>query len=152
MAQNPHVRSQPSAIFTYAHGAGPGAGQVEQVELGHGGRLLLAGVAAERSDRTYRHAEAADSVHLGQRRGQLAAVALGHAAGDDEARPVPPALVQGQDRVDRLLPGVLDEGAGVDDDEVGGGGSSAASRPSASSVPTSLSESTWFLGQPSVSM
>ena len=31
-------------------------------------------------------------------------------------------------------------------------GSSVATSPSASSVPTSLSESTWFFGQPSVSM
>ena len=38
MAQNPHERSQPSAILTYAHGAGRlRPGQVEQVELGTGG-------------------------------------------------------------------------------------------------------------------
>ena len=37
MAQNPHERSQPSAILTYAHGAVDARPrQVEQVELGHG--------------------------------------------------------------------------------------------------------------------
>ena len=98
------------------------------------------------------HAEAGDLVDLGQGGGQLVAVALGHAAGDDEAGARPALLAEGEDGVDRLLAGGLDEGARVDDDEVGGGRRrSSAIIPSASSVPTSLSESTWFLGQPSVS-
>ena len=67
----------------------------------------------------HRHAEAGDGVDLGQCRRQLVAVALGHAAGDDEPGAVPAELGQGEDRLDRLLPGRLDERAGVDDDQVG---------------------------------
>jgi len=66
-----------------------------------------------------RHAETGDGVGLGQGLGQLGAVALGHAAGHHEAGVGPPGLAQGQDRVDRLLAGGLDEGAGVDHDDVG---------------------------------
>ena len=48
--------------------------------------------------------------------------------------------------------GLLDERARVDDDEIGAAALvDAAVIPSASSVPTSLSVSTWFLGQPKVS-
>ena len=64
-------------------------------------------------------AEAGDLVDLGQGGGELVAVALGHAAGDDEAAAVAPPLVEGQHGVDRLLAGGLDERARVDDDEVG---------------------------------
>ena len=57
-------------------------------------------------------------VDLGQGGGQLVAVALGHAPGDDEAAAVVPPLVEGEDGVDRLLAGCLDERTRVDDDEV----------------------------------
>ena len=58
-------------------------------------------------------------VHLGQGVAQLVAVALGHAAGHDQAGAVPAPVGEGQDGVDRLLAGRIDEGAGVHDDEVG---------------------------------
>jgi hypothetical protein len=67
-------------------------------------------------------------------------------------------LVEGQDRVDRLLAGLVDERARVDHDQVGArvGLHAASSVPVGvhavgEEVPISLSESTWFFGQPSVS-
>ena len=58
---------------------------------------------------------------------------------------------QREDGVDRLLAGRLDERAGVDHDEVGVLGAVGGLSPSASSEATTLSESTAFFGQPSVS-
>ena len=72
-----------------------------------------------RGRRLQRDAEPGDPVDLRQGGGELVAVALGHAPGDDEAAAGPAPPVEGEDRVDRLLPGGLDEGARVDDDEVG---------------------------------
>ena len=53
--------------------------------------------------------------------------------------------------VDRLLARRFDERARVDHDEVGVPGSVAGASPSASREATTLSESTAFFGQPSVS-
>ena len=120
MAQNPHERSQPSAILTYAHGlVALGRGRLSRSSSGtstalHGDQLAALGRWSDERD-----TEPGDLVDLGQGGGQLVAVALGHAAGDDEAGTVAPALVERQHGVDRLLPGGLDEGARVDDDEVG---------------------------------
>ena len=125
IAQNPHERSQPSAIFTYAHGLRRlRSGQVEQIEQRHGRRgqrqRPLRGRRAERNRHgARRHAEAGDLVDLGQRLGQLVAVALGHAAGDDQPGAGLALVVEREDRVDRLLARLLDERARVDDDEVG---------------------------------
>ncbi len=66
--------------------------------------------------------EAHHGVDLGQLGGQLVAVALGQAAGDHQAGAVAPVVGQRQDGVDRLLAGLVDERAGVDDHDVGGGG------------------------------
>ena len=63
--------------------------------------------------------EADDGVDLGQRGGELVAVALGHAAGHDQARSRLAGVAEREDGVDRLLAGGLDERAGVDDDEIG---------------------------------
>ena len=63
--------------------------------------------------------ESRDGVDLGDRVADLAAVALGETAGDDETGAVLAAVGQRQDRVDRLLARRLDEGARVDDDDVG---------------------------------
>ena len=61
---------------------------------------------------------AEDGVDLGDLRQDLAAVALGETAGDDEgARPA--RLLDArelEDGIDRLLAGPVDEGAGVDDE------------------------------------
>ena len=69
------------------------------------------------------------------------------------ARHAPRLLELGQleDRVDRLLAGPVDEGAGVDDEALGvlGPLRAAGTRPRPS-MPSISSESTWFLGQPSV--
>ena len=57
-----------------------------------------------------------------------------------------------EDGVDRLLAGGLDEGAGVDHHQVGVLGRRRPARSRrARRVPASLSESTWFFGQPRVS-
>jgi len=66
--------------------------------------------------------EPRDAIDLGQRRRQLGAIALGHAAGDHEPGAVATALGEGEHRVDRLLAGRLDERTRVDDDEIGGPG------------------------------
>ena len=65
--------------------------------------------------------EVDEVVHLGQVAAQVVGVALDHAAGDDQAFEPAALLVFGrfEDRLDRLLPRRLDEGAGVDDDHVG---------------------------------
>jgi hypothetical protein len=96
--------------------AGRGPRQLEQVE-GRDGRAGGAGgrLAAERD----RHPEARHGIRLGQRVGQLLAVALGQAARDHEAGAPGLAPGQVQDDLDGLLPGLLDERAGVHDDEVG---------------------------------
>ena len=95
-----------------------------------------------------------DRVDLGQRGGELVAVALGHAAGDHELRArLAASADERQDGVDRLLACRLDERARVDDDQVGVvGAARRACRPSARRDATTLSESTAFFGQPSVSM
>ena len=63
--------------------------------------------------------EPGHQVHLGQGIGDLAAVALRHAAGHDQPCPRPPKIGQFEHGVDGLLPGRLDEGAGVDHDQIG---------------------------------
>ena len=94
-----------------------------------------------------RHTEPGDLVDLGQRLGQLVAVPLGHAAGDDEPRAVAALSVEGEDRVDRLLARASSMNAHVlTTTRSAAPGSSVASIPSASNVPISLSESTWFFG------
>ena len=91
-------------------------------------------------------------VGLGQRGRELVAVALGHAAGDDELGAGPLRVGERERDVDRLLAGRLDERARVHDDEIGlPPGPTTATRPSASRDATTLSESTAFFGQPSVS-
>ena len=80
--------------------------------------MALTGISL-RSAGLKRDAEAGDLIDFRQGGGQLVAVALGHASGDDEAASVAPPLVEGEHRVDRLLAGRLDERARVDDDEVG---------------------------------
>ena len=114
IAQNAHARSQPSAIFTYAHGAvGAGPRQLEQVA--HAGRLALEHDLGERALAR----EPDDGVGLGQRGRELVAVALGHAAGDDELGAGPLDVGERERDVDRLLARGFDERARVDDDEVG---------------------------------
>ena len=66
-----------------------------------------------------RHAEAGHPVDLRERGVQLVAVALRHAARDDQAGAVAAFVGERQHGVDRLPAGLVDEGAGVDDDQVG---------------------------------
>ncbi len=96
-------------------------GQVEQVEgrdlrRAHRDRSRRATAGEAERDR---HAESGDLIHLGQRVGQLLAVALGHATGDNQAGTALALIFEGQDGVDRLLAGLVDERAGVDDHQVG---------------------------------
>ncbi len=60
--------------------------------------------------------EAQHRLGLGQAVGQLPAVPLGHAAGGDH---LGAGVGGGEQRLDRVLLGLLDETAGVDDDHVG---------------------------------
>ena len=66
-------------------------------------------------------AETRDEVDFRERNREFVAVALGHAAGDDEARARTFGVGQREDRLDRLLAGRFDERAGVGDHEVGAG-------------------------------
>ena len=60
MAQKPQALSQPSATFTYAHGADAGGrGRLSRSKLG---RARPDGLAPEGDG----HTEAGDGVHLGQ--------------------------------------------------------------------------------------
>ncbi len=63
--------------------------------------------------------EPCHEIDLGQRRSELVAVPLGHAARDDQARAGTTRAGELQHRLDRLLPGRLDERARVYDHEVG---------------------------------
>ena len=95
------------------------AGQLEQIHRrqvggGHRDQRPVAGRLVEADP------EPGDLVDLGEGGGQLVAVALGHAAGDDESGAGPALLAEGEHGVDRLAAGGVDEGARVDDDQVGG--------------------------------
>ena len=94
---------------------------------------------------------AEEVVDLGHLVGQLARVALREAARDDQALAAAGLLVARhlEDRVDRLLLGLADEAAGVDDDDLGvlGRGDDLVARPVV--CPSMTSVSTRFLGQPS---
>ncbi|MEY2775900.1 MAG: hypothetical protein RL218_1125 [Actinomycetota bacterium] len=119
IAQNPHVRSHPSAIFTYAHGWSPRVDrlrsrQVEQVEA----RNFCRAHRQRLSPQLYRHAEPGYLVNLGQRLGELGPVTLGHASRDDEAGTLFATLGECEHRVDRLAARLLDESTRIDDDEV----------------------------------
>ena len=123
-----------------------GSGELE--EVAHAGGLPT---AEHDVDERALVGEAHHRVGLGERGRELVAVALGHAAGDHQPGAGPLRLGETERDVDRLLARRVDEGAGVDDHEVGVAGASAGTSPSASSVATTLSESTAFFGQPSVS-
>ena len=103
IAQNAHARSQPSATFTYAHGTlgvARGSSRRSRTPVG------LRRGASERHRRAERPLarEAHDGVDLGQRGCELVAVALGHAAGDHEARTRPGGRRRGRGRC-RSTPG-----------------------------------------------
>ena len=92
---------------------------------GHGAHARLPrarrGRAIHRVDDLRHFARAEHDVDFGDQLAQLVAIALGQAAGDDEAAAGAGLLVLGelQDRVDRFLLRLVDEGAGVDDQHVG---------------------------------
>ena len=101
--------------------ARPRTGQVQEVEGREGlvGDALVGVGALESPTQGDGHTEAHDQVDLGQRRAELVTVALRQASRHDQARPVVTGGGEVEDGVDRLLPGGLDEGAGVDDHEIG---------------------------------
>jgi hypothetical protein len=102
--------------------------QVEQVERRHGRRRRSGPLLASGTQRD-RHAETGDRIGLGERLGQVGAVALGQAPRDHQLGRRGLSVGQREDHVDRLLAGVLDEGAGVDDDQVGVVGRGGGNEP-----------------------
>ncbi len=115
MAQNPQCRSHPSATFTYAHGASAGrTGQVQEVE--RQGGLVGRPLPGPEGDGD---PEAHHQVHLGQRGGELVAVALGQTSRHHQAGALVACGGQLEDGVDRFLARRLDEGARVDHDQIG---------------------------------
>src|SRR5262245_944830 len=94
---------------------------VEITRRRRGGPVVAAGGLPDQVDDPREVRGAEDSVDLGHLAENVAAVALGEAAGDDEraARAALLQLGQLEDRVDRLLAGAVDEGARVDDDALG---------------------------------
>ena len=93
------------------------AGQIEQIEVRSStGRAQADGHRRGSGDVD---AERCNLIDLGKRVRDLVAVAFGHAAGDDQLGALTTLVAQAQDRVDRLLAGLVDEGARVDDDDVG---------------------------------
>ena len=90
---------------------GRGTREVQQVEARERRGV---GLAAEGD----RHPEPGHRVDLGKGGGQLVAVALRHAAGHDDLGARRLALGQAEHDVDRLLPGLLDEGTRVDHHEI----------------------------------
>ena len=91
--------------------------------------------------------EAEHGVGLGQRLGQLVAVALGQAADRDDLLA---GVGGGQHGVDRVLLGRVDEAAGVDQHDVGVVARRRSAQPPAPSRPASSSESTSLRAQPRV--
>ncbi len=83
-------------------------------EIAHAGRLALQDDIGDRA----LTGEADDGVGFWQCRRQLVAVALGHAAGDDQLRIGALRVGEGERDVDRLLTRGFDERARVDDDEI----------------------------------
>ena len=113
-------------------GAGRRARQLQEVEPVHGRRSRCGGAAARREGdgdgprggRGHEGIrelgpEAGHEIDLGEGLAQLVAVALGHAARHDQAGSRAAPVGQGQDGVDGLLAGGIDERARVDHDEIG---------------------------------
>ena len=147
IAQNAHARSQPSAIFTYAHGAvGAGRGSSSRSRTPVGLRF-----EHDVGERAFA-GEPDDRVGLGQRGGQLLAVPLGHAAGDDElgaglaSRPASASATS----IDSWRAASMNAHV-LTTTRSASSGAAAGTSPSASREATTLSESTAFFGQPSVS-
>ena len=143
MAQNAQRRSQPEASFSAAVGpeasrlrrsqswpgmAGASAAAVRRGALHRADRQQRAAVARGVRDERPAGEDVVEPVAdggvvveaehggLGQRAGELGAVALGHAADRDHRGA---GVGGGEDRVDRVLLRRLDEAAGVDQDGVG---------------------------------
>ena len=85
-----------------------------------------------------RRPEAGHEIDLGEGVAQLVPVPLGHATGHHQACARPAVFGQGQDGVDRLLAGGVNEGARVDHDEVGLLGVRGAAVPLCSEIALQL--------------
>ena len=101
-------------------GDGAGRQRPRQLEQAGFGAAVRPGSQCDprRRGSEERGAEAGNEVDLRQGVGQLLSVALGHAAGHDEAGTAGLELTEGEHDIDRLLTSGLDEGAGVDDHEL----------------------------------
>src|SRR5207245_7530593 len=97
-------------------------GRVVEVSRGRrAGPVVAAGRLAHQLDDAREIRGTEDPVHLRHLFQDVAAVALGEAARDDEGTAGPPLLQlrELEDRVDRFLARTVDEGAGVDDEALG---------------------------------
>ena len=149
MAQNPHERSHPSAIFTYAHGeVERGRGRFNRSRLGTGGPAvtesgLRPSVTGTPNPATWSTSGSA-SASSDPYRSAIQPVTTRRAP-----------LLRRSSRakivsIDSLRASSM-KAQVFTTTRSAPSGSSVATMPSASSVPISFSESTWFLGQPRVS-
>ena len=87
---------------------------------------MRSATGVEGDDRRQTLAETGDEVDFGQRGREFVAVALGHAAGDDESRARTLDVGEREDGLDGLLARRFDERAGIGDHEVGAGSATIA--------------------------
>ncbi len=109
------------AIAALCHpDVGPGSSGRRTFELHQGEALCPRRASKTRTTRElHRDSDISDQVDLGKNFSELCARTGREAAGHDEAGTRTADLRKVEDRVDRLLPRGVDEGAGVDDDKVG---------------------------------
>ena len=127
-----------------------GRGRLSRSSVGTGVALTGISCRVGAAHAVDRHAEAGDLVDLGQGGGQLVAVALGHAA--VTTRRAPGRRCSSRARIVSIdsWRAASMKAQVLTTTRSAAAGSSVGCIPSASSVPTSLSESTWFFGQPSL--
>ena len=112
IAQNPHVRSQPSAIFTYAQGAEAGGrGRLSRSRDGAAGPAFTVSDTGTPNPATVSTSGSASASSLPYRSARQPVTTM--------RAPVFARGRQRQDRVDRLLASLLDERARVHHHEVG---------------------------------
>ena len=143
MAQKPQALSQPSATFTYAHGAADaGRGRLSRSSAGAPRRgPSVTGTPKPETSSTSGRASAS-SVPYRSAMQPLTTSREPSARTSSMARMVATDSSRASSTNAQVFTTTRSASSGP----------SAATMPSASRVPSSLSESTWFLGQPRVSI